>query len=108
MSFTVDGFDDLEKQLDNLSKKAEALDGTHDVPFSDLFTNAFMLSHSGFSTIDALLESSGIHIQNQADFENLPEKQLDSIIQEKTDFSSWEEMSIAAASEYARKKLGFN
>ena len=106
MSLKFDGFDEIEDQLNSLSKKAAALDGRQSIPLSKLFTETFMISHSSFSSLDQLLESSNIKIKNQEDFDNFPEEQLDLVIKEKTDFLSWKEMMTSAGKNYVVTQLG--
>ena len=98
-------FDDISKKLDQMSKSAEELNGTHSVTFDKIFTNEFMSKHSKISNIDDFLEGTNIH--NQEELEAFPEEDMDKYVIENTDFSTWEEMLVTGQEAYTLKKLGF-
>lgn len=106
-SFKVDGFDELENELNQLQKKANELEETNDVPFSELFSASFMKECSSFSSIYELLEAGGFKAESEEEFESIPEYELDKHIAAATKFNSWEDMLGEAVSQYTFKKLGF-
>lgn len=101
------GFDDLEKQLDKISKAAKDLEGTQSVDISLLLTSKFLRKHSRFSSFSELLEAGNFQVNSQEEFEAIPESDFDEHIRKTTDFSSWEKMLEAASEEYILEKIGF-
>ena len=107
MGIKIDGLDDLSKKLKQMEKAAKELDGTHQIPMIELFTNSFMSKYTSFHSFDELLESGGFVVNTQADFEAIPDEIFDQHIAKYTKFSSWQDMMTQAGKEYALKKLGF-
>jgi hypothetical protein len=102
----IKGLDELSKKLDTLAKNAEELDGTHTVSMTDLLTPGFISEHTRFADADELFEASGFKCDSQADFEAIPEDELDKFIQSESSFDSWQDMLGAAGQAWAVKKLG--
>lgn len=105
--FEFSGLDDLQRELEQLAENARELDGEHEIPFDNLFTQAFMQAHTPYDSIDALLEAGGFHAEGNDEFEAIPEDMLDAYIAKATDFESWEEMLSEATQEYVTDQLGF-
>lgn len=105
--FKIDGLDDLQRDLQRLQRNANRMGGKHQVSFDKLFTRSFMLKHTRYSSIDALLEAGGFHAKTNKEFEAIPQKELDAHIKKTTKFKSWNEMLGEATEEYALKQLGF-
>ncbi|MBC1564152.1 hypothetical protein [Listeria booriae] len=103
----INGFDDLQKNLNKLQKNAEKLQGTTEISFDDLFSNDFMKSNTDYSDIYTFLSEGGFDISNSDAFNNTDEKTLDAYVKSKTNFDSWEDMKGTAGQEYALKQLGF-
>ncbi|ENZ5543314.1 hypothetical protein ACGWJW_002704 [Enterococcus hirae] len=104
MKFELNGLDDLQKNLNQLSKNAKELDGEHSVPFDELFNEKFMIENTNFSNIDDFIEKSGFDF---SDIESIDDNELDNFVGSNTDFESWEDMKSAAGSEWVTKRLGF-
>ncbi|AXG89532.1 TPA: hypothetical protein IUW97_002487 [Enterococcus faecalis] len=104
MKFELNGFDELQHELNQFAKNADSLDGEHSVPFDELFTKEFMIENTKFSNIDEFIEKSGFDF---SDMESIDDNKLDKFISSNTNFDSWEDMKSAAGSEWAAKKLGF-
>lgn len=100
------GLDEMAKELDKLASKADALDGTHEVPLSELFPAPFMRRRTSFQTIDAMMDASGYDIETLEDFDSIPEGEWDQFVAERTQFSTWEEMESAAVEKWVSAKLG--
>ncbi|WP_331463459.1 MULTISPECIES: hypothetical protein [Lachnospiraceae] len=107
MKMKIKGLDELEKQLKQMEKGAKELDGTHSVPFGELFTPSFMKKYTSFSSMDELLNAGGFKVESQEDFKNIPEDEFDKHIATSTNFSTWKDMLGKASQQYAAKKLGF-
>ena len=106
MSFKVEGLDDFQRTLRDLKRRAQELDGEHEVSFEELFSDAFMRKYTDYGSIDKLVEASGFKVQSQEDFAAIPDDEWDAFIRKSTRFSSWKEMMETATSEYVAKELG--
>jgi len=106
MKSTITGLDKVLEKLDDLKKKAEELDSTHNVPFSELFPEPFMRKYTEHSTFQELLDSGGYAVQSTEDFLKIPHEAWNAHIVKKTKFSSWDEMRKQAIGEYTKRKLG--
>lgn len=105
--FKTNGLDDLQRDLRRMQENARKLNGKQKIPFDKLFTRAFMLKHSRYSSIDALLEAGGFSAKTNREFDAIPQKELDAHIAKVTKFKSWEDMLNKAMDEYVDKQLGF-
>lgn len=99
------GFDGLEKNLKKIQKKAEKLSEKQEVSFDVLFNKEFMIKHTSFEDFDMFLKNGGFEVNNQQDFENIPENELDSYIEKETKFDNWQQMLDESAGEYFNKQL---
>lgn len=104
----IQGLDKLQRQLDDLSRKARAVHGTHDVPMDQLLTPAFMARHTGFTSIAAFLQGGGFSVQSRADLEAIPTEKLDAWVREQSKFHSWKEMLESAGGQWVKSKLGLS
>ena len=104
MKFELNGFDELQHEINQFAKNGESLDDEHSVPFDKLFTKKFMIENTKFSNIDEFIEKSGFDF---SDMESIDDNKLDNFISSNTNFDSWEDMKSAAGSEWVAKKLGF-
>ena len=102
-----DGFDDLIDELEQLAQNAQELDGEHEVPLSELFTQSFMEENTPYSSLNDLLEAGGFHADTDEEFDAIPESELDAHIARTTKFDSWESMLEEATGQYVTRKLGF-
>lgn len=105
MTFSIEGFDDLQKRLQELKDKVQEAEGTHSVSISELLNAEFLASCSAFSSMDELFEASGFNIKSQEDFEAIPDTDWEWFIQQNTSYTSWAEMKQAAATIWMEKKL---
>ena len=62
-----------------------------------------MRRYTDCKTIDELF--SGISFESQEQFEKLPIAQLDTLVQTKTRFTSWDAMKAKAGEEYMERRL---
>lgn len=100
----INGLNELQKQLEQMKKAAEELDGTKEVPLNQLLTDSFLIKHTTFSSFDEF-ESQEIFVKYPT-LEEIPDEEMDQFVSAKTNFSSWEDMLGEATSEYVTKKLG--
>jgi hypothetical protein len=102
----ITGLDNLTKNLQDLDKKAKALQGTHPIPLDELLTPAFVSKHTRFASAEDLFEASGFRIESQEDFAAIPDDKWDEFIRSVSPFSDWHAMLEAAVGPWTAKKLG--
>ena len=107
ISFNTSGFDELEKQLEQMEQGAKELGETKQVTFGELFTTSFMQEYTPFSSLDELFTAGGFNVESSKDFEAIPDVDFDRHIAAVTQFKSWDDMLGEAVSQYTSKKLGF-
>lgn len=107
MAFGIDGMDEFQHRLKDISDRAQAIDGDNHIPLSELLTPDFLAEHTRFHSASELLESSGFKIESVEDFQAIPQEALDSFINQNSPFSTWHEMLQGAVVAWTRKKLGF-
>lgn len=92
--------------LEDLARNIKKMSGTHNVTFDELFNVKFMTEYTEFVTIVDMFGSSSFKVDDEEDFDNIPEEELDKFIRDHTRFSSWKEMINKAAEDYIIRKLG--
>ena len=102
--FEMKGLEELSKNLDKITKKLESLK-EQEVSFSELFPSSFMMKYTQFRTIKEMVEKSPFKIESEEDFRNIPDKEWDNYVKEKTSFQSWDEMINKAEIEYLGEKV---
>jgi hypothetical protein len=107
MGVKLTGFDELQKRLNDIQQSMKDLDGTHNVPLSELLPESFMREHTRFVSSDEMIKQSGFKVEGQEDFHKIPDTEWDEYISKNTSFSSWKEMLETATHGWAAKKLGF-
>jgi hypothetical protein len=103
----MEGFDKLQKKLNDLQRNIKDLEGKNEVSFKELFTQEFIKGNTNFENLDDMFKKSGFEINSQEDFKKIPNEQWDSFISSNTKFKNWEEMLDAAVNVWTRKKLDF-
>lgn len=97
----------LAKKLEDLSRKATELDGTHNITLSELLSDEFISRCSSHTSLEGLLQSSPFKIDSIEDFKAIPDSEWDAYISGNTSYATWKEMQEAAAMAWTQKKLGF-
>ena len=103
---TVEGLDELNDELERLEENARELDGTHDVPLTELFNPRFMHKYTDFESFGDMIEQSKWTVESQQDFEAIPGRQFDMYVRERTQFSDSDEMLDVAAEEWIASEMG--
>jgi hypothetical protein len=98
-------FDQVTKRLNDLSKRAQELDGEHVVPLAELMPPEFMSECSSFQSLDELFKASPFTIDSPEDFKAIPDADWDQFIAQHTSYETWQEMQQAAAKQWTLKKL---
>lgn len=105
MGVSIEGLDELQEELEALAEDALGLSGTNEVPMEDLLTDSFMRKNTDFGSFEAFIEASPWTVENQADFEAIPESEFDDYVDEQTVFNSWEAMLSRGGEEWAARQL---
>lgn len=100
------GFNDLEKHLNKMSKAAKELDGDNEIPFNELFPSNFISTHTDYSSMEDFVSASGLDFSNQEAFEAIEESVLDNFVASHSTFDSWKDMLSSASERWVAKKLG--
>ena len=104
IKFELKGLEELSKNLDKITKELESFKDQR-VTFNQLFQPAFMAKYTQFRTINEMVEKSPFKVESEEDFKNIPDKEWDNYVKEKTSFQSWDEMMSKAGQEYLGKKV---
>lgn len=107
LEFEIDGFEDLQNQLESVAEAAEELENTDEISLNELFTDYFMKEYTDFSTLDEMLEAFGYDGLTQQEFDGIPDEEIDPKVSNSTSFNSWQEMSEKALDLYVSRKLDF-
>jgi hypothetical protein len=102
----IDGFGELQRNLDQLKKNVERLGGEHEVSFTELFPSGFMARYTNFTSFDDLLAKCGFKVETKEDIANILDAAWDTFIASSTRFTSWVEMKQKALEEYLLRKVG--
>ncbi|QZP39367.1 hypothetical protein [Halobaculum magnesiiphilum] len=93
----------IEKALEEQS--GLRMNEQNEIPFEQLFTEEFMQLYTEFDSFEALLEASQWDVEDEDDFEAIPEDEFDTYVDEHTDFPSWEVMSQTAAQRFLERQF---
>ena len=106
MSIKVTGLKELEQKLKDIGDRAQKLQGTTNVPLSELLTVEFLKTCSRFNSLSEMFNASGYVITNADDFKAVPDDQWDKFIKQNTSFADWNELLGAAAKDWTKDQLG--
>jgi hypothetical protein len=101
----VKGFDEFQRNLRELSQRAQALDGTHEIPIHDLLTPDFIRTHTRHGSVDEWLNASPFRIDTTEDLQAVPAEKWGDYVRTTTGFASWQDMLESAAAQYVQAKL---
>lgn len=99
-------FEDLIRKLQDVTRRAEELDGQHSVPFTELFHDEFMLRSTDFPSIQDMFSASDFQLSSTEDLAAIPDGEWDAFVRDSTRYDSWEEMKSAAVREWVTRRLG--
>jgi hypothetical protein len=98
--------DDFLRDLNRLQQRLQRLEGSHSIPFSEMFPDEFMLLNTEFQSIVDMIEMSGFRVETADDFKAIPDDEWDAFVRSRTRFTSWEEMRATAGNEWMSRQLG--
>ena len=98
--------DDLTAELRRIAKRADELEGRHEVNISELLTDSFMVSNTSYPSLNQFFKAFNIPpLTDTEAFEAVSEQALDYATSHSSNFSSWQEMLEAAASDYVTNTM---
>lgn len=86
MEIKFDGFDELQKEFEDMANKAEKLDGEHDIPLEVLFDDSFMQKYTSCSNLSDFFKNGGFNIETQEDFDKISNEELSRYVNKITSF----------------------
>ena len=102
----INGLNELSKKLNQLKDNAKELGEVKSASLTDILTPEFVSRHTRFANADEFFEASGFNVTTQAEFEAIPEHQLDAFVSSESAFDSWRDLLNAGGAEWAKRKLG--
>jgi hypothetical protein len=102
---TITDLDDVYMLLQDLLRRVEQFELTHEPAAEDLFTPRFMLAHTAFDSFDQMVTAAGtviVHSINELE----TNEHWQRFVTGQTRFESWEEMREEAACEWTANELG--
>jgi hypothetical protein len=102
---TFADLDDVYVFLQDLLRRAEQFELTHELAIEDLFTPRFMHAHSAFDSFDQMVTAAGTVVVHSID-ELEANDHWKWFVIARTRFESWEEMREEAAREWIANELG--
>jgi len=91
--------------LRKLKQRAQELDGTHQVPVSQLLNAGFMRKHTSFADFEAMVKASPFPVNTAEEFQAIPDAEWNMFVRQQTKFASWRKMLSAAAAEWMKQRL---
>jgi len=91
--------------FDRFVKKLKKLDGRHEVPLKELFHPGYVRLNTKFTSIDEMLDTSGIQVKSPADLTR--NEEWDAFVRANTHYSSWQEMLNAAIANWTKQQLKY-
>lgn len=95
--------EELRRKLRSGASGARAVDGPHDVPFTDL-EPPLHVAIWDFSSIGEMV-ASGFQVRSIDDFKRIPDIEWDAFVASRTRFGASKQM-LTASAEYLQKKVG--
>lgn len=105
MGVEIEGIDDLADDLEQMAEQALGLEGSNEVPFTELMPPAFMSKYTDFESVESFIDESQWDVEGQEDFEAIPDAEFDQYVNENTRFDTWEQMFSKAGEEWMARQL---
>ncbi len=106
MTIRVEGFDEINRNLEKILNKAKKIEGKNEVPLIELLPDSFIKRYTTFKTtqefVDTCEKLLGI------DFLSIDENddEFNCFIKEQTSFQNWNQMIDKATTEWVGRRLG--
>jgi hypothetical protein len=102
----MDGLDDLKRKLQKMTDNLREVEGTNEVPMSEILTPEFLSSCSRFTSLEEMFAASGFKVDSPEDFKAIPDDEWDDFIRQQTRFDSWREMLGEGGAAWAKNRIG--
>jgi hypothetical protein len=86
------GAEKLSRKLRDLQRRAKKIEGTNQIPLTELFQADFLHKYTNFSSpieMEAAMDKAGFSTESQADWNRIPQNDLDAFAAQHTRFTSW-------------------
>lgn len=93
------------KKLKRLAQNIKDFEGINSIPMGDVLTDEFIQANTNFQNIEELFEKAGYKVENQADFQAIPQEDIDSFVRENSKFDSFTTLQQEAVDEFVRNKI---
>jgi len=104
-SIEIKGLDKIQKNLKSLQREIHKISREQKVPLNNIFPSSFMSKFTQFSSFNEMVNKSPFRVKTEEDFKNIPDKDWDAYVREKTSFNSWDEMLSKAGEQYFGKQI---
>jgi hypothetical protein len=103
MGVDINSDEVVEQITEHFEQIVDQVEGEYDLV--DVLDESFMQEHTDFSSLEELFEAGGWDVEQQADFEDIPQAELDSLVAERSDFDTWDEMVKTGFDHYVKEEL---
>ena len=103
----ITGLDEIQRKLEDMSRRAQSISGTQNVPIPELLTPEFLRQCSRFNSASDFFEASGFKVETSEDFAAIPDDEWDEFIRANTSYATWKTMMGEAVKGWTAKKMGF-
>lgn len=107
MDLKITGLKELERKLKEMERNARAIDGTNQVPVTDMFPPVFMRRYTDVGSFEELIETGGFTVETPEDFKAIPDAAWDAHVAAVTRFPNWQAMLKKGGTEWVSRKIGF-
>jgi hypothetical protein len=107
MKTRVEGVNEVQKNLEKIRNKAKEIEGSNQVPLTELLPDSFIKNYTNFETTQDFVDACEKLLD--VDFLSIDEndEKFNHMIKEKTSFDNWNGMIGEATTQWVGKKLGF-
>ncbi len=97
--------EDILDAMDELTEEARNMLQNRHLPIEELFTGEFVRNYTPYQTLEDLCEASGFKVNDDDDFDCVPDDQWDAFIANHTDFTEWSEMLQTAIQHWVERQF---
>lgn len=105
MQIHLEGFDVVQRHLNEMQQVAEDAHGVQSVLLSEVVTTEFLQRFTSFASLDELFADGGFVVSSDEDLASIPDEIIDPFIAATTQFISWEALLHMALNEYLQRQL---
>ncbi|HEY3270758.1 MAG TPA: hypothetical protein VGJ89_06045 [Geothrix sp.] len=106
MTSRMEGFDELQRNIENMAGNLREIQGTNQVPMSEALTPEFLSLCFRFVSLEEMFSASGFKVDSPEDFKAIPDDEWNAFIRQHTRFDTWQEMLGKTGAVWAKNHLG--